>query len=149
MQLRKSTIITAVFSLILAGPLFAQQAERPLANDLRPPVVAPIRVEDNAFATGADISLRVALQNQNHFIYWAWLNSKNFATSFDQDSEKVQLRKQWRDLLGVDVFMPYFKVKEAEEFVSNKTKVSVFNFRGKAHFNESKKQVEYIFRKRF
>jgi hypothetical protein len=149
MQLRKSTIITAVFSLIFAGPLFAQQVQRPIANDLRPPAVAPLRVEDNAFAAGADISLRAALQNQNRYMYWAWLNSKTFAKSFDQDSEKVQLRRQWQDLLGVDVFMPYFKVKEAEEFVSNKTKVSVFNFRGKAHFNESKKQVEYIFRRKF
>ncbi|MFA5099607.1 MAG: hypothetical protein WC547_01830 [Candidatus Omnitrophota bacterium] len=149
MQLRKSTIMTAVFSLILAGPLFAQQIEQPVVKDMRVPVIVPIKVEDTIFVTGADISLRAALQNQNHYIYWSWLNSSTFVKRFDQDLEKKQLRQQWQDLLGVDVFMPYFKVKEAEDFVSSKTKVTVFNFRGKAHFNENKKQVEYVFRKRF
>jgi hypothetical protein len=149
MQLRKSTIITAVFSLIFAGPLFAQQVEQPVAKDLQPSVVVPVMVEDTAFVAGADISLRAALQNRNHYSYWAWLNSKTFVKSFDQDLEKKELRRQWQDTLGVDIFMPYFKVKDAEDYLSNKTKVSVFSFRGKAHFNESKKQVEYIFRKRF
>jgi hypothetical protein len=149
MQLRKSTILMLIFSLIFAGPLFAQQVEQQIAKDLQPSVVAQVRVEDNAFITGADISLRAALQNQNHYSYWAWLNSKTFVKRFDPDLEKKELRRQWHDVLAVDIFMPYFKVQAAEDFLSNKTKVTVFSFSGKAHFNESKKQVEYIFKKRF
>jgi hypothetical protein len=149
MQLRKSAIMMIVFSLSFACPLFAQEAKQPIVQEVQPPVMAPIVVEDKAFVTGADVSLRVALQNQKHYIYWSWLNSREFTKRFDQENEKVQLRRQWQDLLGVDVFMPYFKVKEAEEYLTDKTKVTVFDFRGKAHFNESKKQVEYIFKKRF
>jgi hypothetical protein len=149
MQLRKSAIMLLIFSIISAGPLLAQQVEQPIAKNLQPPVMAPVRVEDTVFVAGADISLRAAIENQKHYIYWSWLNSKTFVKKSDQELEKQQLRQQWHDLVGVDVFMPYFKVKEAEDFVSDKTKITVFNFRGKAHFNEKKKQVEYIFRKRF
>lgn len=149
MQLRKSAIMMIIFHLSFAWPLFAQQADRQVSGDMQPPIIAPIVLDEKALASGADISLRVALKNQDHFIYWSWLNSKSFVARFDQDDEKAKLRNQWQELLGVDVFMPYFKVKEAEEMVSNKTKVTLFSMKGKAHFNESKKQVEYIFKKRF
>ena len=149
MRLQKSTIITVFFTLIIVGPLFAQQVEQPITKNMQPSVIYPVRVEDSTFVTGADISLRAALLNQNHYIYWAWLNSKTFGTSVDRDLEKKQLRQQWQDLLGVDIFMPYFKVKEAQGYIENKTKVSLFNFKGKAYFNESTKQVEYIFKRKF
>ena len=149
MQLRKSAILMIVFHLSFALPLFAQQADRQVSNDLQPPIIAPVTLDEKALANGADISLRFALKNHDHFIYWSWLNSKSFVVRFDQEGEKNILRTQWQELLGVDVFMPYFKVKEAEEMVSNHTKVTVFSMKGKAHFNESKKQVEYIFKKRF
>ena len=149
MQLRKCAIMMIVFHLSFAWPLFAQQADRQVSSDIQPPIIAPIVLDEKALASGADISLRVALKNQDHFIYWSWLNSKSFVVRFDQDDEKAKLRNQWQELLGVDVFMPYFKVKEAEEMVANHTKVTLFSMKGKAHFNESKKQVEYIFKKKF
>jgi len=149
MQLRKSATMMIAFYLFFACPLFAQQADRQVSGDLQPPIIAPITIDEKALANGADISMRVALQNQDHFIYWSWLNSKHFSARFDEGDEKIKLRKQWQELLGVDVFMPYFKVKEAEDFVSDKTKVNLFSMTGKAHFNERKKQVEYTFKKRF
>ena len=149
MQLRKSAIMMIVFHLSFAWPLFAQQADRQVSNDLQPPIIAPVKIDEKALANGADVSLRVALNNQSHFNYWSWLNSKSCSVRIDQDDERNNLRLQWQELLGVDVFMPYFKVKEVEDVVSNKTKVTLFSMSGKAHFNESKKQVEYIFKKRF
>ena len=149
MKLQKIAIMMIVFHLSFACSLFAQPADRQVSNDLQPPIIAPVKIDEKALASGADLSLRVALKNQDHFIYWAWLNSKSFVVSLDQDNEKAMLRRQWQELLGVDIFMPYFKVKEAEEIVSNKTKVTLFSMRGKAHFDESKKRVEYIFKKKF
>lgn len=150
MQMRKNTILTLLFLFSFAGTLFAQQAQQRLAaKEIRPPAVAPIDVYDTAFAKGADISLRAAIENQSRYVYWSWLNSAAIPSEQQRDLEKKELRRQWQDLLGVDVFMPYFKMKEAEDFISDKTKVTVFNMKGKAHFNESSKQVEYIFKKRF
>jgi hypothetical protein len=93
--------------------------------------------------------LRTALDNRNHYIYWSWLNSKDFVKRYDQGEERKQLRRQWQELVGVDVFMPYFKVKEVEEIVSSKTSVTFFNMKGKARFNNNYKTVEYIFKKKF
>ncbi|HNQ50998.1 MAG: hypothetical protein PHS64_00745 [Candidatus Omnitrophica bacterium] len=149
MKMRKSAILTLGLVLIFAGSLYAQQAQRPAAKDIRPPVVVPVDLYDSAFAQGADISLRAAIENQSRYVYWSWLNSSVIANDQRAEIEKKQLRRQWQDLLGVDVFMPYFKMKEAEDFISDRTKVTVFNMKGKAHFNESKKQVEYIFKKKF
>ena len=149
MQLGKSTILTLALVIFVAGPVCAQQSEQSMAKDARPPLAIPVAISDDAFAAGADISLRFALDNQNHYIYWSWLNSESFVKSKNEDVDRKLLRRQWQDLLGVDVFMPYFKVKEAEDFIADKTKVTLFNMKGKAHFNESRKQVEYIFKKRF
>jgi hypothetical protein len=149
MQLHKSTILTLVFFFIIVGPACAQTSQRSMPRDIQAPAVPREIVADTAFVSGADISLRTALANQRHYIYWSWLNSKSAAKSFDQDDDRKQLRQQWHDLLGVDVFMPYFKVREAEDFVTSKTKVTVFNFSGKAYFNQKRKQVEYIFKKKF
>ncbi|MCU0650864.1 MAG: hypothetical protein MUC52_01340 [Candidatus Omnitrophica bacterium] len=138
-----------VFHLSFAWPLFAQQAERQQANEFQRPVVVPVKIDDSILVDGADISLRLALENQEHFNYWSWLNSKSFYIRRDAQTDKDQLRRQWQELLGVDVFMPYFKVKEAQDVVESKTKVTLWGMRGKAHFNENSKQVEYIFKKRF
>lgn len=149
MKMRKSVILTLVQVLVFAGTLYAQQAQRPVAKDMRPPVVVPVKLYDSAFAQGTDMSLRVAIENQSRYVYWSWLNSSVVANDRRAEFEKKQLRRQWQDLLGVDVFMPYFKMKEAEGFISDRTKVTVFTIKGKAHFNEKKKQVEYIFKKKF
>ena len=95
MQLRKCAILLTIFSLSFACPLFAQEAKQAIVKEVQPPVLAPLPVDDKAFVTGADVSLRVALQNQKHYIYWLWLNSKSFTKSFDQENERVKRYHQY------------------------------------------------------
>ncbi len=141
------------FLLSLAGSIFAQQAYRLASIDLRLPEtplkIGPMAIDEKALTNETDVSLKKAIKKQAHSDYWSWLNSKGFVARFDQDEERKNLRKQWEEFLVVDIFMPYFKLKELEDFVSDKTRVNLFSMKGKAHFNESKKQVEYTFKKKF
>lgn len=62
---------------------------------------------------------------------------------------KEELREQWKEFLGIDVFYPYYKAKEVEKFVQSKTTIEFFNFKGRAEFEEGSSSVKYIFKKRF
>ena len=67
-----------------------------------------------------------------------------------KSEEKEQLREEWKEFLGIDVFYPYYKVKEVQKAVANKTTVKFFDFKGKAEFwDEDTKSLKYIFKKKF
>jgi hypothetical protein len=64
-------------------------------------------------------------------------------------NEKQRLREEWEEFLGIDVFYPYYKTKEVQKYVQDKTRVEFFKFRGRAEFEEGSSSVRYIFKKRF
>lgn len=61
--------------------------------------------------------------------------------------EKEVLRQRWEDTLGIDIFFLYFKLKDAEHWVKERTKIKIGNLEGKAQFK--KNSVRYVFRIRF
>lgn len=150
MQIRKIAFLTLALQLLFCGSLFAQQsAQQTVVKEIKPPVIAVKVIPDDALTSGVNVSMNAALASREHYIYWSWLNSRDFIGKISQDDERKQLRSQWQELLGVEVFMPYFKVKEVEDVVSSKTSVTFFNMKGKARFNDNYKSVEYIFKKKF
>jgi hypothetical protein len=75
--------------------------------------------------------------------------SKAFATPQNPDADRKKIREEWKELLGLDVFYPYFKAKEVENYVQQKSAVKLFNLHGKAEFNQESKGLKYIFKKKF
>ncbi|MCX7927934.1 MAG: hypothetical protein N2606_07390 [Candidatus Omnitrophica bacterium] len=85
-------------------------------------------------------------EKTNWFSLFERLKSKAFAVDI---SEQHKLREDWRDMLGFDMFYPYFKLKDLEDIVKEKTRLNFLNFEGKAEINERSRELHYIFRKKF
>ncbi len=72
-----------------------------------------------------------------------WINNA-YAQSID---EKKILRKKWKDMLGVDIFYPYFKAKEVEDWIKEKARIDFFKLKGEPEFRRN--QIQYIFKLKF
>ncbi len=75
-----------------------------------------------------------------------WLNTQG-DNKPDDAVENIIIREQWENNLGVDIFYPYFKAKELESKVREKSSVSIFKIKGKAEFKN--KEAKYIFKIKF
>ncbi len=87
-------------------------------------------------------------QEKNNF-FERWFNSIAFASPSDGNKEKIKLREDWKEFLGIDIFYPYFKAKEVENYVKEKTSVNFLNMKGRPEFDEGSNQIRYIFKKKF
>ena len=76
-----------------------------------------------------------------------WVNTKPSGNTNDETGEKLILREQWENQLGIDVFYPYFKAKELETKVREKTSVRVFKIKGKPEFKSD--EAKYTFTIKF
>lgn len=76
-----------------------------------------------------------------------WVNAKPENRPIDEGAERILLREQWAYNLGIDIFYPYFKAKEVETTVREKTSVKVFKVRGKSEFKSN--EAKYIFSVKF
>ncbi len=136
--------LTLAVVLGVAAPLSAQPN-----NDLRQ--------ENSRGCALIDTSVANYLRNERYnsdtpqkkgFSIIQLFKSKAFAATENID-ERQRLREEWREFLGLDVFYPYFKAHDVEEYIREKSAVKLFNLRGKAEFNRNSKEVRYIFRNKF
>lgn len=76
------------------------------------------------------------------------LNKKTCIPLLEEETkkkEKERLREDWKNLLnGIDIFYPYFKMKEIEEWLGEKFKLEIFNFKGKPKLEGD--EAFYIFK---
>ena len=79
--------------------------------------------------------------------FLGFINKKAYAATIDEKEEKRILREEWKRLLGIDIFYPYFKAKEVEDWVSQKATIEFFNIKGRPKFEND--QIKYIFKARF
>lgn len=86
---------------------------------------------------------------KNKFSIIRLFKSKAFAETKNIDDERKKIREEWKEFLGLDVFYPYFKAQEIEEYVQKKASVKLFNLKGKPEFNKDSKSVKYIFKSKF
>jgi hypothetical protein len=75
------------------------------------------------------------------------LNAQAYAAPIDKEGERKILREKWERLLGIDIFYPYFKAKELEDWVSEKATVKFFNLKGRPAFKDN--EIKYIFKVKF
>lgn len=76
-------------------------------------------------------------------------NNKAYAAPVDENEEKNKLRREWEELTGVDIFYPYFKAKEIEDWASEKVEVKLFKMRGRLKLSGEKNQIKYTFSIKF
>jgi len=62
---------------------------------------------------------------------------------------KSELRIEWREALGWDAFSFYISFKDAQEKLLEKTKIKVYEFKGRLEVEESEKEILYVFKYKF
>jgi len=75
-----------------------------------------------------------------------WVNIQPDNKPIDENAEKIILREQWERALGIDIFYPYFKAKELESKVKEKTSIRVFKMRGKSEFKSNEAKYTFFIR---
>lgn len=130
--LKKVLILACV--LTLAFSLYAQEAEYSLKSNsgsTESIVNAPDREEKTERS------------------FWEFINKQAYAAPLDEQEEKeiLILREEWRKLLGLDIFYPYFKEQEIEDWVSQKASVEVFKIKGRPTIDYN--QFKYTFKIEF
>lgn len=83
--------------------------------------------------------------------FFDFINKKVYADPAENKDDKKKLREKWEELTGVDVFYPYFKAQEIEDWVKEKFRVRVFNMKGRMKFDDNKSDanIVYIFSLKF
>ena len=77
--------------------------------------------------------------------FFDFLNREAQANMVNKEKDKETLREEWKDLLyGLDIFYPYFKTKEIENWLEEKGKLDIFNLKGKPEIEEN--EIFYVFR---
>jgi hypothetical protein len=61
--------------------------------------------------------------------------------------EKKLIRDAWRKVFGIDVWYPYYKAKEIEDWVKERMCIKVFKLKGNPEFR--KDQILYVFKAKF
>ena len=76
-----------------------------------------------------------------------FINSEAYAANKDEEDEKKILREKWKELLGIDIFYPYFKAKELEDWIKDRVSIKIFGMKGRPKFDRN--QIIYTFKARF
>ncbi|MBU1062321.1 MAG: hypothetical protein KJ957_01930 [Candidatus Omnitrophica bacterium] len=76
-----------------------------------------------------------------------WINTRNYTYYINKKEEKEKLREEWKNMLGLDIFYPYFKANEIKSRTEEKISVKIFNIKGKLELR--KDQAFFTFRMKF
>ena len=85
-----------------------------------------------------------ALPKKGANAFSVFLNKKAYAANIDKKEERRILREKWKELLGMDIFYPYFKAKEVEDWVRDRASIKIFNIKGRPKFENN--QIKYTFK---
>jgi len=70
-----------------------------------------------------------------------------YAEGIKKKGKKEVLRKEWKKMLGIDIFYPYFKAKEVEKWIKERASIHFLKIKGEPSFKKDK--VQYIFKIKF
>lgn len=79
--------------------------------------------------------------------FFDFIDKKIHEGNFREKEEKRVIREQWKQLFGLDIWYPYFKAKEIEDWISASTTVELLNFKGRMKFENN--QIKYTFKTQF
>lgn len=134
----KAAILMSVL-ILTVGTLYAQIGNPEISG-------IALKTEPSLEPVQKNPYLVDAISRERQKIYVAFINNKKYS-AIDEDKDKKVLRLKWEELLGIDIFYPYFKIHEIEDWIGEKASVKVFNIKGKPKFENN--QVKYIFKVKF
>jgi hypothetical protein len=91
-------------------------------------------------------------------LLWAFLCTSNiFAMTFKEyinqpitiTETKGELRLKWHNFFGCDLFKPYFAIKDLEDSFTVFTALDLGRLKGRLHFGNNYKSIEYKFKYEF
>ncbi|MCM8823108.1 MAG: hypothetical protein NC822_00320 [Candidatus Omnitrophica bacterium] len=102
---------------------------------------------ENTIQPKSKVGVVTQKENSAKKLFLDFINKKAYAEPLPKEKERKILRERWQEILGMDIFYPYFKAKEVENLVKEKTSITLLGFKGKAEFNDD--SVKYIFKIKF
>ena len=142
MPAASKSILILVCVLTLTIPLYAQ-GEVDLNQEVKPSIEAEAPQDENPTEATRPVPPKKKTTNA----FFDFINRKAYAAKIDENEEKKILREKWKKLLGIDIFYPYFKAKEVEDWVSEKVSIRIFNMRGRPKLEKNK--ITYTFKVNF
>lgn len=97
-----------------------------------------------AYAGGAESGLAISVSSSS---FSEWVNARPGNKPIDENAEKITLREDWERTIGIDVFYPYFKAKELESKIKERSSIRVLKLKGKPEFKSN--EAKYIFSIKF
>jgi len=79
--------------------------------------------------------------------FWNYVYAKSEEAIAEKRDEKKILRGRWKAWLGIDIFYPYYKAQEIEDWVSDRFKVKIFKMQGRPKLEDN--QFKYTFKIKF
>ncbi len=79
--------------------------------------------------------------------FFDFVDQKVSENTLQKQDDKKMIRQEWQSYLGIDIWYPYFKTKEIEEWLCDRTKVEILHFKGRVKFESN--QIKYTFKMRF
>jgi hypothetical protein len=107
-------------------------------------MIAFIVIPVCAYAGGAESGLAISVSSSS---FSEWVNAGPRDKPIDENAEKIVLREAWEKAIGIDIFYPYFKAKELESKIKEKSSVRVLKLKGKPEFKSN--EAKYIFSIKF
>lgn len=140
----KVTIIVSAL-IIIAAPLYvsAQSA-------ITPPAAPPLSIktiETETLPAEKPVITVKPLKEKSRNVFLDFINKRVYAAAKENENDKNYLREEWKKLLKLDVFFPYFKAKEVEDWVSEKASFHLFKIKGRPRLENN--QFKYIFKIKF
>lgn len=129
--LKKASILVYVLILMLMAPLYAEDKIQTAQETAKPESESPVTVP--------------AKKEKTNFL--DFINKTAYAAKIDKGEERKMLRQEWKKLLNIDIFSPYFKAKEIEKKIKQKGSIKIFKLRGRPQFNED--SFKYTFEVKF
>jgi len=142
MSINTKRVVILACMLTLAIPLYAQN-EVEYTKEAKPVAETEAPVEKPLAEAPSTAPIKEKTINS----FLNFINKEAYAAVVDKEEEKRMLREKWKELLKIDIFYPYFKAKEIEDWVSDKAKIEFFNIKGRPKFEDE--QIKYIFKAKF
>ncbi len=140
MSTEKMIVYSVILMLAFTLNVYTQE------NKARPASLSDITMAPTP-AVKYDITLPDSLKTgyeQRSFLH---MINTAYAAPSDISEDKDYLRREWKEFLGMDVFMPYFKAQEVEDWVKEKAHINFFKIRGEPKLR--KNQIQYKFQVKF
>lgn len=143
-------ILIVVCALHLTAPSLCAQSELFFSPTV-PPAETPLMPENDYtrnIPPPVPVVAPAAAKVKKYRPFLDHIDKKVYEDARKIKDEKKIAREQWKEFLGIDVFDPYFKAKEIENKICDKTRIEIFHMKGRLKI-EGKNKVRYTFKVRF